>query len=91
MPLGWGVLNLLFFKRPTESEVKMYQARRNSAARLLTIEQAAGYVGMGKSSFRKWANEIGATRVFSARMTRYDREVIDAALDALKDGGKANE
>ena len=56
---------------------------RSDEARMFTAQQGAAYTGMGRTSFMKWAKEIGARRTFGPRMTRYDRTVIDAALDAL--------
>lgn len=57
--------------------------KKESAARLMGEVEASRYVGMGKTYFRQWAEEIGARRVLSPRMIRYDRTVIDAALDAM--------
>ena len=54
-------------------------------ARMLGIDQAAAYAGMGTRHFRSWANEIGAVRRYNRRLV-YDRKVIDAALDALTPG-----
>ena len=51
-------------------------------ARLLTLQQACVYTGMGQNNFRKWADTIGATRKFGAAV-RFDKVVIDKALDAL--------
>ena len=50
--------------------------------RLFDIEQAIAYTGRGRTNFKKWAAQIGATRRFG-RSVRYDRKVIDAALDAM--------
>lgn len=58
--------------------------RNGSETRMFTIEEASTYAGMGKTYFRKWASEIGAVRVFSPRLTRYDRTVIDKALDEME-------
>lgn len=62
--------------------------RSSEGVRMMTIEQGCEYTGMGKNSFRRWANEIGAVHVFSSRMTRYDRRVIDAALDEIMSEGR---
>lgn len=51
--------------------------------RMLNIKKGARYAGMGETYFRKWAEQIGAVRVFSPRMTRYDKVVIDRALDEM--------
>ena len=54
----------------------------------MDISQATAYTGMGQSQFKKWAAEIGSTRRFG-RSVRYDRRVIDKALDDMctGDGG----
>lgn len=59
--------------------------RESNGVRMMNLQQACEYTGMGVTFLRKWAGEIGATRVFSARMTRYDKTVIDAALDKMKE------
>lgn len=51
-------------------------------ARLLTIDQASKYTGMGKSKCREWCEEIGAFRKIGT-LARFDKVVIDAALDAM--------
>lgn len=50
--------------------------------RMMDVDQGATYTGRGKTAFKAWANQIGATRRFG-RSVRYDRRVIDAALDAM--------
>ena len=50
--------------------------------RMFDVEQGSAYTGRGKTAFKAWANQIGATRRFG-RSVRYDRRVIDAALDAM--------
>lgn len=62
----------------------MVSAARSDNARMLTLEQGAKYAGMGISFFRKWSAQIGARRVFSDRLVRYDRAIIDKALDEMK-------
>ena len=52
--------------------------------RMMIERDAAEYVGMGRTSFRAWAKEIGAKRNFG-KSVRYDRKVIDSALDAMTD------
>lgn len=51
--------------------------------RLLNRQQAAEYTGMGLNACRTWCNQIGATLVFSTRIIRFDKNVIDAELDRL--------
>ena len=50
--------------------------------RMLHADQAQRYTGMGRTAFRKWADEIGATRKFGGSV-RFDKVVIDKALDAM--------
>ena len=50
--------------------------------RLLHADQAQRYTGMGRNAFRKWADEIGATRKFGGSV-RFDKVVIDKALDQM--------
>ena len=56
--------------------------------RMLNVLQACAYTGRGQTQFKKWAQQIGATRKFG-RSVRYDKKVIDKALDDLcaGDGG----
>lgn len=51
--------------------------------RMLTRDQACTYTGMGRTNFTAWAREIGAERKFG-KAARFDRTIIDAALDALE-------
>ena len=57
------------------------QARDSDDARLLTLDGGCAYTSLGRTYFREWATEIGAVRRFG-RSVRYDRNVIDAAIDA---------
>lgn len=52
--------------------------------RLLMEMEGATYSGMGRSYFREWAKQIGARRKFG-RAVRYDKAVIDKALDEMTD------
>lgn len=54
----------------------------STETRLLTIDEACGYIGRGRNSSRAWLDEIGATRKFG-KSVRFDRRVIDAALDSM--------
>ena len=58
--------------------------------RLFTIDQACSYTGRGRTAFRLWAEEIGAVRHFG-KAVRFDRLVIDQALDAMGDGSQADQ
>lgn len=48
--------------------------------RLFVAPEGAEYTGFGLSFFRKWAAQIGAEKRYG-RMVRYDRLIIDAAID----------
>lgn len=50
--------------------------------RMLSIEEAAFYSGMGKTKCRAWLQEIGAVRKYGSRVL-CDRKVIDLALDTM--------
>ena len=62
----------------------MYKCMRTSETeqRILREREATEYCGMGRTSFRQWAAKIGAVRKFG-RSVRYDRKVIDEALDGM--------
>ncbi len=49
---------------------------------MMSMFQGATYCGMGRTTFRKWAEEIGAIRKFGS-LIRADKKVIDEALDAM--------
>ena len=51
--------------------------------RMVPIPQGAAYCGMGRTTFRKWAIEIGALKFFGPKMLRVDLDIVDKALDAL--------
>lgn len=57
------------------------------APRLLSISQLSQYTGLGKTKARTWADEIGAVRKIGTR-TLFDKQVIDAALDSVKEEGE---
>lgn len=50
--------------------------------RMLSIEEAAFYTGMGRTVCRKWLDQIGAVKKIGKRVI-CDREVIDKALDTM--------
>ena len=52
-------------------------------ARMLHADQAQHYVGLGRSALRAWCDSIGATRHFG-KSIRFDKNVIDKALDAMQ-------
>ncbi len=60
-------------KGPTNSE--------QIAKRLLSVEDACGYIGLGKSAAKLYLDKIGAKRKIGRRVL-YDKTVIDAELIA---------
>ena len=56
--------------------------------RLLSIEEAVTYLGLGKSSAQKHMETIGAKRKIGRRVL-YDKSIIDSHLDSSsnRDGG----
>jgi hypothetical protein len=53
--------------------------------RLMTILEAAEYIGMGTTCAKQWFRQIGAVRYFGRRVL-FDRAVIDAALNGAQSG-----
>ena len=53
---------------------------------LLTEEEGRFYTNMGRTNFRKWADEIGATRRRGRRVL-FNREVIDDFLRRETENG----
>lgn len=51
-------------------------------ARMLNLQQAMSYVGLGRNSFLQFASKCGCMRRFGRRVL-YDRVQIDKALDEL--------
>lgn len=51
--------------------------------RMLTAQEAAGYCGMGLTTFRQWGAQIGARKVIG-NLVRYDRQIIDAVIDSAE-------
>ena len=60
-------------------------------ARLLTLEQACTVTGMGKNRCREFCDRWGATRKLSPRMVRYDKLVINKALDEMAQAAVTDE
>ena len=48
--------------------------------RLMDMQEAAAYIGMGTVCARQWLGQIGAVRYFGRRVL-FDRAVIDKALN----------
>lgn len=63
----------------------MYKAENRfeglNEKRMLSIDEAAFYIGMGRTKCREWLKEIGAIRKIGSRVI-CDRKIIDAALDS---------
>lgn len=63
--------------------------------RLLDADQVMAYLGMGRDSAIRFAKKCGSARKYG-KITRYDREVLDAAVDAMRnaeakpEGGQDN-
>ena len=53
--------------------------------RMFRETEGARYCGLGRTRFRQWCNEIGATRHIG-RCVRYDRRVIDRYIDEAGEG-----
>lgn len=51
--------------------------------RMLGIEEAAAYIGMGRNATRAWMDRIGATRKIGRRVL-FDKNIVDRALDQLE-------
>lgn len=51
--------------------------------RLLTIQEASQYIGLGTRNTRSYMEEIGAVRKFGSRVL-FDKNVIDQELDRKK-------
>lgn len=66
----------------------MNTANRSETARMMTLQQACGYCGMGRTAFRPWARQIGAEKAFGSHLIRYDRVIIDRALDTMPTAGE---
>ena len=54
--------------------------------RLLSMKDLTRYTGLGKTQARTWAESLGAVRKIGTRAL-FDKQVIDAALDAQKGEG----
>ena len=53
--------------------------------RLMGIDEAAAYLGLGKNSTRRFAEESGAVRRYGRRWL-VDRVALDKALDQIGQG-----
>lgn len=54
----------------------------SESSRLLDTKEAAAYLGMGRNTARKFAEEVGALRRYGRRVL-YDRVALDRALDQM--------
>lgn len=50
--------------------------------RLLSVNELSVYIGLGRNTARKFAEEIGAVKHYGKRVL-FDRVVIDKALDQM--------
>lgn len=50
--------------------------------RLLNSEELCSYVGLGKNTARRYADQVGATKHLGKRVV-FDRVVLDKAIDQL--------
>ena len=48
--------------------------------RWFDLEQGCTYTGLGKTSFRSWAKQIGS-EIKIGRIVRYDKQIINKAMD----------
>jgi len=64
----------------------MRKSTRNNIAeaRLLTLAEACTVTGMGRNRCREFCDRIGATRIFSPRMVRFDKQTIYRVLDEME-------
>lgn len=60
--------------------MRALKTNREYISRLMSINEAAAYIGQGNTKAREWLDSIGAKRKFGSRAL-YDRKIIDAALD----------
>lgn len=52
--------------------------------RLLSADELANYIGLGRHTARKFAEEVGAVKRYGKRVL-FDRVVIDKALDQMSE------
>ena len=60
----------------------VYRFEGLNEKRMLSIEEAVFYTGMGRTKCRQWVKEIGAVRKIGTRVL-CDRKIIDTALDKV--------
>lgn len=58
--------------------------RGDFTSRMLTIEQACQYLNRGRTRTRQFCDKVGATVRMGERCVRYDRTIIDKALDEME-------
>lgn len=59
-----------------------------SDTRWFDLEQGCTYTGLGKTTFRSWAKQIGA-EIKIGRIVRYDKAIIDKAMDQAAEEQRA--
>lgn len=52
------------------------------SVRMMSWDQGAAYTGLGRTMFRSWAREIGATKKIGRRLL-FDRNIIDQYLNEM--------
>ena len=57
-------------------------SRKSGFGRLLDLEQLREYLNMGRDRSKGFAENCGAA-VIVGRSVRYDREILDRAVDAM--------
>lgn len=68
--------------------VSSKRSHRDDRGRLIDLNQLAAYVNMGRNRAADFGRECGA-RVMFGGSVRYDREIIDKAIDVMRE--KQNE
>lgn len=56
-------------------------ATTSEGKRLLNIDEACNYIGLGKTFARAYLKKIGAERRIGSRRVLFDKKVIDASID----------
>ena len=62
---------------------KRIEKRTEIEKRMLSVNEAIDYCGLGRVKTLEWCKEIGALKKIGRR-SLIDKQVVDAALDALE-------
>lgn len=68
---------------PRKTQTQSISQTGRFEGRLFDLPTAAAYISLGETRAREWLTRIGAKRKFGTAV-RYDRNVIDRALDAMQ-------